>query len=125
MNNKFLIVLVILAIICFGIFFFQYTNNVTTVILMNETKIPENGTAVGFLMDSYGRGVENQTITYHQAGDAQDVFVNVTTGADGRFEIKNLKKHPESGANDYYGDISFDGYRQYKGCIYEYNLTVI
>lgn len=125
MNNKFLIVLIILAIICFGIFFFQFNNNVTTVILMNETKIPENGTAVGFLMDSYGRGVQNQTITYHQAGDAKDVFVNVTTDVNGRFEIKNLKKHPESGADDYYGDISFYGFKQYKGCEFEYNLTVI
>ena len=125
MNNKFLIVLVILAIICFGIFFFQINNNVTTAIIINETKIPENGTAVGFLIDSAGRGIENQTIYYHQAGDEKNVTAEVTTGADGKFEIKNLKKHPESGDKDYYGDICFDGYKQYKGCDFDYNLTVI
>ncbi len=125
MNNKVLIILAIIAVICFGIFFFQLNNDLTTVMVFNETEIQENGTAVGFLMDSYGRGVANQTVFYHQAGDEKDVAVNVTTDNEGIFEIKNMKYLPESGSNNYYGDIRFDGNGEYKGCVYEYNLTVL
>ncbi|MBR0271160.1 MAG: hypothetical protein IJQ68_04105 [Methanobrevibacter sp.] len=125
MDNKILIILAVLAVICFGIFFFQMGHDITTTIVFNETEIPENGTAVGFLMDSYGRGVANQTVFYHQAGDDEGVMVNVTTDSEGIFKITDMKYLPESGSKNYYGDIMFEGYGEYRGCIYEYNLTVV
>ena len=124
MKTKYLLILVALCIICFSIFAYQFTNDISTIIVINETEVKENGTFTGFLMDSYSRGVENQTIYYHQAGDDKNTFVNVTTGPEGIFKIKNVKNVPESGSNNYYGDITFKGDEKYQPCVYEYNLTV-
>jgi hypothetical protein len=124
METKYLIILIIAAIACFSVFFYQFTGNVETFIIFNETEVAENGTFSGSLMDAYARGVANKTITYHQAGDDKSKFVNVTTDANGIFHIENVKNRPESGANNYYGDVSFKGDGQFKPCVFEYNLTV-
>ena len=124
MKTIYLIILIAVMLICFGIFFYQYTNDIQTFIIINETDVAENGTITGFLMDSYARGVENKTIYYHQAGDTKSALHNVTTGKDGIFKIENVKNVPESGSNNYYGDISFNGDGQFKSCIFERNITV-
>ena len=62
MDKKYLIILGIIAIACFSIFFYQFTNSVDTFIVINETEVSENGTVTGFLMDAYARGVENKSI---------------------------------------------------------------
>ena len=99
MKTIYLIILIAVMLICFGIFFYQYTNDIQTFIVINETDVAENGTITGFLMDSYARGVENKTIYYHQAGDTKSALHNVTTGKDGIFKIENVKNVPESGSN--------------------------
>ena len=124
MEKKYLTLLGIIAIICFSIFFYQFTNSVDTFIVINETEVAENGTITGFLMDSYARGVENKTIYYHQAGDDKSKLVNVTTTKDGFFKIEHVKNIPESGSNNYYGDISFKGDGEFNPCVFEQNITV-
>jgi len=124
MKTIHLVILIIVMIICFGIFFYQFTNDTQTFIVINETEVAENGTITGFLMDSYARGVENKTISYHQAGDNSSVLQNVTTGKDGIFKIENVKNVPESGSNNYYGDFSFNGDGQFKSCTFERNISI-
>lgn len=124
MDTKYLIILAIICIACFSIFFYQFTNSVDTFIVINETEVQENGTVTGFLMDAYARGIENKTISYHQAGDDKAKIVNVTTGKDGFFKIENVKNVPESGSNNYYGDISFKGEGEFNPCVFEHNITV-
>ena len=124
METKYLIVLIILAIICFSIFFYQFTNDVDTFIVINETQVSENGTINGFLMDAYSRGVANKTIFYHQAGDNGTTLVNVTTDDNGMFRIENVRNLPGSGANNYYGNISFRGDGEFNPCTYEHNIIV-
>lgn len=122
MKNSHLAILFVIMLICFGIFAFQLNNNLETIIVFNKTEIPENGTAVGVLMDSFGRGVANQTITFHQPGNET---VSVVTDENGTFYIKNLQYRPEFGKDNYYGNFIFKGDNKYKGTTYEYNLTVI
>lgn len=124
MKTKYLILLIVAAAICFAIFAYQFTSSVDTFIVINETDIPENGTITGYLMDAYARGVENKTITYHQAGDNKSVIVNVTTGPNGIFKIENVKNVPESGSNNYYGNFSFKGEGEFHGCVFERSITV-
>ncbi len=125
MNTKYLLILVVLAIICFSIFFYQLNNNVETFIVINETQVAENGTIHGYLMDAYSRGVANKTIYYHQAGDNRTTLLNVMTDSNGMFEIKNVRNVQESGANNYYGNFSFRGEGEFKPCEYERNITVM
>lgn len=124
MDKKYLIILGIICIVCFSIFFYQFTNSVDTFIVINETEVSENGTVTGFLMDAYARGIENKTIQYHKAGDDRHVHSNVTTGKDGLFKIENVKNMPESGSNNYYGDISFNGEGEFNPCVFEHNITI-
>ena len=91
MKTKYLIILGVAMIICFAIFAYQFTSSVDTFIVINETQVSENGTITGYLMDAYARGVENKTITYHQAGDNQSQRVSVMTGPNGIFKIENVK----------------------------------
>ena len=111
-------------IICFAVFAYQFTSSVDTFIVINETGISENGTITGYLMDAYARGVENKTITYHQAGDDQSQRVSVVTGPNGIFTIENAKNVPESGSNNYYGDFSFGGEGEFHPCTFERKITV-
>lgn len=124
MDRKYLIILIIIGIACFLVFYYQYTTSVDTFILINNTEVSQNGTITGYLMDAYGRGVENKTIYYHQPGDNKSVLVSVTTDKDGMFKIQNTKNVPESGSNNYYGDFSFKGEGQYKPCTYDRNISV-
>ncbi|WP_407421878.1 hypothetical protein [Methanobrevibacter sp.] len=124
MKTKYLIILGVAMIICFAIFAYQFTSSVDTFIVINETQVSENGTITGYLMDAYARGVENMTITYHQAGDNQSQRVSVMTGPNGIFKIENVKNVPESGSNNYYGDFSFAGEGAFHACTFERNITL-
>ena len=124
MKTKYLIILGVAMIICFAIFAYQFTSSVDTFIVINETQVSENGTITGYLMDAYARGVENKTITYHQAGDNQSQRVSVVTGPNGIFTIENAKNVPESGSNNYYGDFSFGGEGEFHPCTFERKITV-
>ena len=124
METKYLIILIIAAIACFSVFFYQFSSNVETFIVFNETEVAENGTFTGSLMDAYARGVANKTITYHQAGDDKTKSVNVTTDENGIFHIENVKNRPESGENNYYGNVSFNGDGQFRPCAFEHDLRV-
>lgn len=124
MDNKYLLLLVVLAVICFSVFFYQLNHNVDTFIVINETQATENGTVHGFLMDAYSRGVPKKTIYYHQAGDNRTTLLNVTTDGNGMFTIKNLRNVPESGENNYYGNFSFKGDKEFDPCTYEHNIVV-
>ena len=124
MKTKYLIILGVAMIICFAIFAYQFTSSVDTFIVINETQVSENGTITGYLMDAYARGVENKTITYHQAGDNQSQRVSVMTCPNGIFKIENVKNVPESGSNNYYGDFSFGGEGAFHACTFERNITL-
>lgn len=121
MEKKYLAILVVILIVCFGIFFYQMDNNIDTMIVFNGTEIPENGTAVGYLIDSFGRGIPNMTISFHQPGNGT---VKVTTKENGEFLIENIQNLPDLGKDNYYGDFTFKGDGKYKGSTFEYNLTV-
>lgn len=122
MKKIHLALLFVVMLICFGVFFYQMNNNLETMIVFNETEIAENGTAIGFLMDSFGRGIANKTITFHQPGNGT---VSVVTDENGTFYIENLQNLPELGGDNYYGEFTFKGDSKYKGTTYGYNLTVI
>ncbi len=124
MDNKYLLILIVLAVICFSIFFYQLNNNVNTFIVINETQVAENGTIHGYLMDAYSRGVPNKTVYYHRAGDNTTTLLNVTTDGDGRFIIENVRNVPDSGSNNYYGNFSFKGDHTFDPCTYEHNIVV-
>lgn len=125
MKTKYLLILVVAMIICFGVFFYQMDHNLETVIVFNSTEIPENGTAVGFLMDSFGRGIPNKTITFHKPGNEMGTLVTVVTDENGTFLIKNVQYLPDAGKENYYGKFSFAGDSKYKGSTFAHNLTVI
>lgn len=121
-QSKYLIIALVILVICVGIFLYQYNNDVPTVMIINQTEVPENGSVSGQLLDAYGQGVANQTITYHQPGKDS---ANTTTDDDGIFIIKNIKNFPEKGEDNYYGDFTFEGEDKYLGCTYGSNLTLI
>ena len=124
METKYLIILIIACIACFSFFFYQFTNDVDTFIVINETEIAENGTITGHLMDAYARGVANKTVFYHKAGDNKTTLSNVTTDDNGMFRIENVKNVPESGSNNYYGDITFNGDKEFNPCTFDQTITV-
>lgn len=125
MKTKYLLILIVIMIICFGIFFYQMDHNLETVIVFKSTEIPENGTAVGFLMDSFGRGIPNKTITFHKPGNEMGTLVRVVTDENGTFFIKNMQYLPDTGKENYYGKFTFAGDDKYKGSSFNNNLTVI
>ncbi|WP_407413264.1 hypothetical protein [Methanobrevibacter sp.] len=124
MDNKYLLILIVLAVICFAIFFYQLSHDVNTFIVINETEATENGTIHGFLMDAYSRGVPNKTVYYHRAGDNSTTLLNVTTDGNGMFTIENIRNVPDSGNNNYYGNFSFKGDNEFNPCTYEHNIVV-
>lgn len=125
MKTKYLLILVVLMIVCFGIFFYQMDHNLDTIIVFNSTEIPENGTAVGYLMDSFGRGIPNKTITFHKPGYEMGTLVTVTTDDNGTFYIRNLQYLPGAGKDNYYGNFTFAGDDKYKASTFNQKLTVI
>ena len=124
-GSKYLIVLLVAFVICIGVFWFQFNNDVATYILINETEVAENGSFSGVLMDAYGYGVANQTITFHKPGYEMGTLVDVVTDEDGKFTIENAQYLSDAGRDNYYGDFSFVGSGKYQGCTYEGNVTVV
>ncbi len=123
-QSKFLIILLIAFIICITIFWFQFNNNVSTFIIVNETQVNQNDSFSGMLVDSYGNGVANQTITFHKPGYEMGILVDVVTDEHGEFTIEHAEYLPNATNDNYYGKFTFAGHGKYQGCIYEGNVTV-
>lgn len=119
-----LIALLIAFVVCIGVFLYQFNNDVPTFIVINETEVAENGSFSGMLMDAYGYGVANQTITFHKPGYEMGTLVDVVTDEKGEFTIENAQYLPDAGKDNYYGDFTFAGQGKYQGCTYEGNVTV-
>ena len=118
-KSYYLIILLVALVVCAGVFFYQFNNDVATVMIINETEVPENGSFAGILMDAYSYGVANQTVSYQTPNHET---VNVTTDENGEFKILNV----ESGSGDVncYSDFTFAGNGKYQGCTYEGNVSV-
>lgn len=124
-QSYYLIILLVAFIICMGVFWFQFNNDVATFMIINETQVQENGSFSGMLMDAYSQGVPNQTITFHKPGHEMGTLVDVQTDENGEFTISNAEYLPDEGNENYYGDFTFAGNGKYQGCVYEGNVTVI
>ena len=124
-ESYYFLLLLIGFVICIGVFWFQFNNDVSTFMIINETEVHENGSFKGILMDSYGQGVANKTIIYHKPGYQMGTIVDTQTDENGEFTIENAEYLPDAGKENYYGDFSYAGDGKYKGCIYERNITVI
>lgn len=124
-QSYYLIILLLAFVICIGVFWFQFNNDVATFIILNETEVAENGSFSGMLMDAYSQGVPNQTITFHKPGYQLGTIVNTQTDENGEFTIENAEYLPDAGKNNYYGNFTFAGNGKYLGCTYEGNVTVI
>ena len=125
MKSYYLIILIVAFVICMGVFWFQFNNDVATFIVINQTEVSENGSFSGMLMDSYGNGVPNKTITFHKPGYELGTLVDVITNDEGGFVIENVQYLPDAGNDNYYVDFTFAGDDKYQGCTYEGNITVI
>ncbi|AMD17193.1 hypothetical protein TL18_03640 [Methanobrevibacter sp. YE315] len=124
-QSYYLIILLVALVICFGVFWFQFNNNVATFILINQTEVAENGSFSGVLMDAYSYGVANKTITYHKPGHEMGTLVDVVTDENGEFTIEHAEYLPDAKNENYYGDFTFAGDGKYQGCTYEGNVTVV
>lgn len=124
-QSYYLIILLVALAICFGVFWFQFNNDVATFMIINETEVHENASFSGLLLDSYSYGVANQTITFHKPGYEMGTLVDVVTDENGEFTIENAEYLPDAGEDNYYGDFTFAGNGKYQGCTYEGNVTVI
>ena len=124
-KSYYLIILLVALVICLGVFWFQFNNDVATFIIINETEVAENGSFSGMLMDAYSYGVPNQTITFHKPGYEMGTIVDATTDENGEFTIENAEYLPDAGDENYYGNFTFAGNGKYHGCTYEGNVTVI
>lgn len=124
-QSKILIVLLVALVICVGVFWFQFNNNVATFMIVNETEVTEGGSFSGILMDAYSYGVPNQTITFHKPGNELGTLVDATTDENGEFTIENAEYLPDASDENYYGDFTFAGNGKYQGCTYEGNVTVL
>ena len=124
-QSKYLIILLVALVICIAVFWFQFNNNVSTVIIVNETEVQENGSFSGLLMDAYGYGVANKTVTFHKPGYEMGTLVDAVTDESGEFTIENAEYLSDAGDDNYYGDFTFAGDGKYAGCTYEGNVTVV
>ena len=120
-KSKYLIIMLVAFVICVGVFLYQHNNNVDTVIILNESKVTEGKSFAGMLLDSYGFGLPNKTITYHQPGDQMGNFVKITTNDKGGFVIDNARY---SDGDNAYTNFTFAGDGKYKSCVYHGNVTV-
>lgn len=118
-QSKILILLLVVLVICLGVFLYQFNNNVSTFMIINESEVAQNGSFAGVLMDSYSYGVANQTVTYQTPNHET---VNVTTDENGQFKVFNA----ETGSGDVscYSNFTFAGNGKYNGCSYEGNVSV-
>lgn len=124
-QSYYLIILLVAFVICLGVFWFQFNNDVATFIILNETEVHEGGSFSGMLMDSYSQGVPNQTITFHKPGYQMGTIVSAQTDENGEFTIENAEYLSDAGKDNYYGDFTFAGHGKYQGCTYEGNVTVV
>lgn len=124
-ESYYLIILLVALVICFGVFWFQFNNNVATFMILNQTEVVENASFSGMLMDSYSYGVPNQTITFHKPGGELGTLVDVVTDENGEFTIENAEYLPDAGEDNYYGDFTFAGSGKYQGCVCDANVTVV
>ena len=90
-KSYYLIILLIVFIICIGVFLYQFNNDVPTFIMVNETEVVENASFSGMLSDAYGYGVPNQTIVFHKPGYEFGTIVDVVTDDTGRFYLMQVK----------------------------------
>lgn len=123
-QSKILIVMLVVLVICIAVFWFQFNNNVATFMIVNETEVSEGGSFSGMLIDSYGNGVPNQTVTYHKPGYAMGTIVDEITDEHGEFTIDNAEYLADEGNENYYGNFTFAGNGKYVGCTYDGNVTV-
>ena len=124
-KSYYLIIALIVFAICIGVFWFQFNNDVPTFILINETEVTENSSFSVALMDAYGYGVANQTVTFHKPGYEMGTLVDAVTDENGQFEIEKAEYLSDAGKDNYYGDFTFAGNGKYQGCTYEGNVTVV
>ena len=124
-KSYYLILLLVAFVICIGVFWFQFNNDVATFIMINETEVAEGGSSSGMLVDAYGYGVANQTITFHKPGYEMGTLVDVTTDENGQFTVEDAQYLPDTGKDNYYGDFTFAGNGKYVGCTYAGNVTVV
>ena len=124
-QSYYFLLLLIALVICIGVFWFQFNNDVATFMIVNATEIEEGGSFKGALIDSYGQAVKNKTITYHKPGYQMGTLVDTQTDEDGEFFIENVEYLPDAGKDNYYGDFTFAGDDKYQGCTYIGNITVI
>ncbi|AMK16021.1 hypothetical protein [Methanobrevibacter olleyae] len=124
-ESYYFLFMLIAFVICIGVFWFQFNNDVATFMIINTTEVEENGTIKGVLMDAYSQGVANKTITYHKPGYQMGTLVNTETDENGEFLIENAEYLADAGDENYYGDFTFAGDDRYQGCVYEGNITVI
>ena len=75
------------------------------------------------LIDSFGQGVANKTITYHKPGQDNGDVVDVTTDDKGEFKVENAEYLPNNSDN-YYSKFTFAGDEKYKGFTYEGKVIV-
>ena len=124
-KSYYLIILLVAFVICMGVFWFQFNNDVSTFIIVNETEVHEGDSFSGMLMDAYSYGVANQTITFHKQGYQMGTIVTAQTDENGEFTIENAEYLSDAGEDNYYGNFTFAGNGKYVGCTYEGNVTVI
>ncbi|WP_407453774.1 hypothetical protein [Methanobrevibacter sp.] len=124
-ESYYLIILLVAFVICIGVFWFQFNNDVATFMMLNETEVSEGGSFSGMLVDAYGYGVANQTVTFHKPGKEMGTLVDTVTDENGQFTIENAEYLPDAGKDNYYGDFTFAGHDKYQGCTYEGNVTVV
>lgn len=124
-KSYYLIILLIAFVVCIGVFWFQFNNNVSTFIIINETEVAEGGSFSGMLMDAYSYGVPNQTISFHKPSYELGNIVVAHTDENGEFTVHDAKYLPDAGDENYYGNFTFAGNDKYLGCTYEGNVTVV
>ncbi len=124
-QSYYFLILLIAFAICIGVFWFQFNNDVSTFMIINNTEVQEGDTFKGALIDAYGMSVPNKTITYHKPGYQMGTLVDTQTDENGEFFIENAQYLEDAGKDNYYGDFTFAGDDKYQGCTYIGNVTVI
>lgn len=123
-QSKILILLLVALTICIGVFLYQYNNDVGTIIMINQTEVSQNSSFSGMLIDSFGQGVANQTITYQKPGQDNGDVVDVTTDDKGEFKVENAEYLSNNSDDNYYSKFTFVGDEKYKGFTYEGKVIV-
>ena len=124
-QSYYFLLLLIALLICIGVFWFQFNNDVATFMIINNTEVQEGDTFKGALIDAYGMSVPNKTITYHKPGYQMGTLVDTQTDENGEFFIENAQYLEDAGKDNYYGNFTFAGDDKYQGCTYIGNVTVI